>query len=275
MHSLSVDYSKLDRPEVVKRLFAPRLEPVGGGAGEGGGGLDHAIEVEAGIRIGCRFHLAGPEDPNILFFHGNGEIAVDYDDAGPDFVAHGMSLLAVDYRGYGRSDGIPTATNLLADAHAIFREIRSWLREQGRTGPLLVMGRSLGSAPALELAAEHGADIDGLIIESGFAFTMPLLECIGVDTAALGLTESDGFRNMVKIGRYTKPTLIIHARNDRIIPVRDAETLQIQSPARGKEFQIVPGADHNNIMAVTGKLYFQVIGRFAARIARARKRPRR
>lgn len=270
--TLAADYAKLDQPEVTRRLFAPRLDP---GGTPLPGAVDHLIAVADHVRVHARFHLAGPEDPNILFFHGNGEIVSDYDDVGPQFVAQHMSLLAVDYRGYGLSDGESTATAMLHDAHVIFSEVQRWLAAENRTGPLLVMGRSLGSAPALELAAEHGDAIAALIIESGFAFTAPLLECIGVDTVAAGITEADGFKNMLKITRCPQPTLIIHAQHDQIIPVSDADTLQVQSAAHSKELQVVPKADHNTIIARTGALYFQVIGRFASRIARAKKRPGR
>ena len=74
------DYSKLDQPGVVQLLFHPRkeldLKPPPGS-------IDCDILVEQDVRIGARFHMAGVEDPNILFFHGNGEIASDYDDIGP------------------------------------------------------------------------------------------------------------------------------------------------------------------------------------------------
>jgi hypothetical protein len=61
-----------------------------------------------------------------------------------------MSFLVVDYRGYGQSDGKPTASSLLSDAHPIFRKARRWLERQRRTGLIIVMGRSLGSVPALD-----------------------------------------------------------------------------------------------------------------------------
>jgi uncharacterized protein len=268
---MTFGYEKLDRPEVLQALFHPRR----GEAPPPPGAVDLELPAAAGIRLGARFFAAGGEAPTILFFHGNGEIVSDYDDIGPGFAAEGLNFLVVDYRGYGRSDGTPTVTAMLADAHAVLTEVRSWLAEEGYHGPLLVMGRSLGSASAIELMAAHQGELAGLIIDSGFAFTMPLLLCLGVDVQALGLTEADGFRNQLKIAQISKPTYILHAQHDQIIPVQSAEVLQAQCGARSKEFSVVPGADHNTIFERAGRLYFQAIRRFvgqATRSAAGRKR---
>ncbi len=180
-------FAPLDRPEIAAVLFHPRPETAPRTA------LpetthDLLIDVAPDVRIGARFHAAAPKGANILFFHGNGEIAADYDDLGPVYNQRNINFLAVDYRGYGRSNGMPGTETMLADSHAILRFTRTWLREKRFNGPLIIMGRSLGSASALELADSHAGWIDGLIIESGFANTLPLLRLLGVDTSALGLT---------------------------------------------------------------------------------------
>lgn len=263
-------YEKLDQPEILAVLFHPRKEshsPTPDGA------VDYDITVDDGVAVGARFHMAGKDDPNILFFHGNGETIGDYDSIGPLYTEQGLNFLAVDYRGYGRSGGVPTATSMMQDSHIVFKKVKTWLAEQRYTGPLILMGRSLGSASAIELAASYQDDIAGLIIESGFAQTLPLLLTLGVDIHALGITEMNGFQNVQKIARITKPTFMLHAQNDQIIPLTSAEILQAQSPARSKEFQIIPGADHNTIFEVVGKLYFEAIKRFTNKLQG--KRPKR
>ena len=262
-------YAKLDQPEVVLFLFHPREEV---DSSPPPGAMDCDIIVEEDVRVGARFHIGGVEDPNILFFHGNGEIVSDYDSIGPIYNQHGLNLLAVDYRGYGRSGGVPTVTSMMRDAHVIFKSVRHWLQDAKHTGPLIIMGRSLGSACAIELAASDEGDISGLIIESGFAQTVPLLNCLGVDTQALGITEADGFKNAPKIAQFAKPTLIIHAQHDQLIPVMSAEILQVQCAARSKEFHMVPGADHNTVMMRAGKLYFEIIKRFTDKIEGKRRK---
>jgi len=257
-------YDKLDSPEILACLFHPRRDE---DVNIPEGAIDHGFTVDEGVTLGARFFPGKGEDsPNILFFHGNGEIVSDYDQIGPMYVEHGLSLLAVDYRGYGVSGGSPTVTTMMRDGHTVFNEAQGWLKGIGRTGPLIVMGRSLGSAVAIDLAASYGEAIGGLIIESGFSRTVPLLQCLGVDTTALGITELDGFKHVEKIAQFSKPTLIMHARHDQIIPVVDAEMLQVHSAARSKEFHMIPGADHNTIMVQAGKSYFVLIRRFTDKI---------
>jgi len=273
MTQATYDYSKLDQPEVLQILFHPRREADAGPLPDNT--VDNSIIVAEGVRVHARFHLTGQEKPNILFFHGNGEIVSDYDDIGPFYTKYGMNFLAVDYRGYGKSTGSPTVTTMLQDTHRVLDAVKMWLSTAEHTGPLILMGRSLGAAAALGLAAGHADAVAGLIIESGFATTLPLLINLGVDVTRLGITEEDGFRNVRKISSFTKPTLIIHGQYDEIIPVNAAAILQAQSPARAKEFQVVPGASHNTIIASAGELYFSVIKQFCNKISGIRAQRRR
>lgn len=253
------EYAKLDQPEILNVLFHPR------GALDSkppAGATDLGIPADEGVRLSARFYQAATESPNILLFHGNSEIVNDYDFIGPLYNEQGLNLLVVDYRGYGKSGGKPTVTAMLNDAHTVFADFKEWLAAAQYTGPLIIMGRSLGCTCALELAAAHADEIAALIIESGFSTTMQFLLSQGIDPAALDITEEDGFNNVRKIERFTKPTLIIHAQNDEFIPVQHVGILHAQCIAKSKEFQIVPGAKHNTIMARTGRMYFEVIKQF-------------
>jgi pimeloyl-ACP methyl ester carboxylesterase len=98
------DVSALDRPEVLQYLFHPRKE---GLRAPPQGAIDFFIPVEEGEKLGARFYPAGPKEPHLLFFHGNGEIASDYDTIGPAYNRYSINFLVVDYRGYGRSTGLP------------------------------------------------------------------------------------------------------------------------------------------------------------------------
>ena len=129
----TVDYSVLDKPEILMFLFHPRQE--GGFMPRESSGLDVSIPVGTDVSIGACFHMAGKADPNILFFHGNGEIVADYDELGPVYNQLNINFLPVDYRGYGRSDGEPTVTAMMQDCHAIFLFVKEWLEQQEYTGP--------------------------------------------------------------------------------------------------------------------------------------------
>ncbi|MEN8140860.1 MAG: alpha/beta hydrolase [Thermodesulfobacteriota bacterium] len=259
---------KLDQPAVTSLLFHPR--PASDTAAAAG--RDAMVPV-AGAEIQVRYHLHDDlAKPAILFFHGNGEIVNDYDELAPGFQEMGASLIVAEFRGYGLSTGSPTATTLLSDSEEVLAAVTKELAEKGFTGKLLVMGRSLGSAAAIHLAAQEATEIKALLIDSGFAFTLPLLETIGVDVAGLGLTEEDGFGNLEKIRKITMATYIIHGQHDEIISQTNASNLVAESGAQQKEFQIVPGAGHNNILQITGKMYFEVMGRFVKKIGIVRKK---
>ena len=249
----TLDYSALDRAEVLMFLFHPRPEstgPVSKNADpqkRASGPKDILIPVQDDIAIGARFHMAQKTGGNLLFFHGNGEIVADYDELGGVYNQSGINFLAVDYRGYGRSGGKPTVTAMMQDCHLIFQFVRKWLQQNHFTGPLILMGRSLGSASVLELAAAYKDVIDGLIVESGFAYAAPLLSLLGIDVTALGFKEEEGFRNIDKIRNFDKPTLIIHAEFDHIIPYSAGQALYEACPYANKKLLKIPGANHNDI----------------------------
>ncbi len=255
-NSTAVDYSPLDRPEVTMFLFHPRPEAR---PQEAGPGRQVMIPVAADVEIGGCFYIAAKSAPSILFFHGNGEIVSDYEDLGPVYNQMGVNFLPVDYRGYGRSTGSPTVTAMMQDCHPIFAFVRQWLSENGCTGPLVLMGRSLGSAPALELASRYPGEFQGLIIESGFAHAAPLLSLLGVDVAAIGFEEKKGFRNIDKIRSVDGSCLVIHAEQDHIIPFSDGEELYEACGAARKRLLKIPGANHNDLLYAGFREYMNAI----------------
>jgi pimeloyl-ACP methyl ester carboxylesterase len=239
------NYTALDRPEVLMFLFHPRKELKT--TESRSHGIDIMIPVEKDEKIGARFHMTKKQGPNILFFHGNGEIVADYDDLGPLYNKLEINFLPVDYRGYGRSTDRPTVTTMMNDSHGIFNFVSQWLLEHFYTGPIIAMGRSLGSASAIEIAVSHKDKISGLILESGFACTGPLLRILGIDPNAIGFKEETGFRNIDKIKTFNKPALIIHAEQDHIIPFSEGQALYHACSASDKSLLEIPGANHNDI----------------------------
>ena len=259
-----INYSILDRPEIQMFLFHPR--PESGRSISATDTADIIIPVESEIRIGARFHFSEKSACNILFFHGNGEIVADYDEFGQMVNQQGINFLAVDYRGYGRSSGQPTVSAMMRDCHVIFDYVIQWLKNKACRGPLVLMGRSLGSASVLELAFHYAHQINGLIVESGFAHAGPLLQLLGINTTALGFEESKGFRNVDKIASFKKPTLIIHAERDHIIPFSDGQALFDACRAPHKSLLKISGANHNDIFMYGLKDYMAAIQKLVAHL---------
>jgi pimeloyl-ACP methyl ester carboxylesterase len=259
-----MDKTNAQIDDALSAIFHPRPDmPYGP---EASVARDHIFEVEDGVRLRMRLFLGDPKAPNILFFHGNGETARDYDFMSDMYLALPASFIVGEYRGYGPSTGTPTVRNLLTDAHKELDEVKRLLAEAGHTGPIVVMGRSLGSAPAIELAGSRSDEVRGLIIESGFARMLPLLELLHIPHRSLHITEEDGPRNQQKMAAITMPTLILHAENDSIISIADGELLYKANKDPEKVFIRVPNADHNDIQIHAGKAYFVAINNLLARV---------
>jgi len=239
------NYSVLDQPRVLKYLFHPRFE--NGSRSAQTIREDIMIRVDEGIDLSASFHFAHQAAPLLLFFHGNGEIVSDYDDFGRFYTDMGLNFLVVDYRGYGRSTGTPTVTSMMKDCHRVFDFVPVYRQKHKLTGPVCVMGRSLGSASAVELAATRADELSCLIVESGFARISPLLKKLGIDPGRIGFKEGQGNENIDKIKTVVKPCLVIHAEFDHIIPFSEGKALFEACGSSNKTLLEIKGANHNDI----------------------------
>jgi alpha-beta hydrolase superfamily lysophospholipase len=255
------DISLLDRPEVSRFIFYPRRDPVP---------KDDVtlctVEVAEGISTVCRFYPAPEGIATILYFHGNGETAGDYDLVSTLYTALGINLFVADFRGYGLSTGEPTISHILHDAHPIFEGLKRFLRKDGYPEVIFVMGRSLGSAPAIEMAYRSQDELQGLIVESGFSDAFRLLGYIGLPIKAPP-HQRQGFPNGEKMRSIRIPTLLIHAAEDQLIPLPEAEELLHLCAAEEKRLVVIPRADHNTLMMKGRDQYFQEIEGFIKRHA--------
>jgi fermentation-respiration switch protein FrsA (DUF1100 family) len=221
------------------------------------------VAVGKDTSIGCRFYPASESAPSILYFHGNGEVVSDYDDIATLYNRIGINLFVADYRGYGQSGGMPSFSNTVADAHIIFKYFRDTLKSNGYRGPLFVMGRSLGSLSAVELAASYPEDLKGLIVESGFASAGKFLRYLGTSAPSARLEEFEK-ANLDKLRSITIPVLIIHGEWDEIIPFGQAEVLYRNIGSKDKKLLRIPHASHNDIMLVGMEQYFAAIKEFVS-----------
>lgn len=253
-----------DNLQITSSLFYPRRavpQPHPNGAWR-----DGTIQVDAGIKLGYRFYIHQPDSPVILFFHGNGEIASDYASISRDYHEWAdASLLVVDYRGYGWSSGRPLTSKMLPDAKAILDKLPQILDDANVNPhvPIFIKGRSLGSAPAIYLGMIAPEKFQGMIIESGYADAPSLFRRLGIPIPEeIQSDDTLPINNAGKMKRIHMPLLVIHGKQDNLIPLEHGEAIYKNSPTEDKQLVVITGAGHNNLMAIGFESYFSAIAEF-------------
>jgi len=193
---------------------------------------------------------AGRSDAKlVLYFHGNeGNVSTSLGETAL-LRSLGYSVLVVDYRGYGQSDGaFPSEASVYEDAESALDA----LEDDWRLKPqdIYVYGHSLGAAIAIDLAARH-PELGGLIVESAFTsiYDMAKLDSkYGI--FPVGLLLNQRFESIKKVALLDLPVLYIHGTADRVVPYSMGLALYEQSGGR-KRFVAVPGGGHDDNAAVT------------------------
>lgn len=255
-----IDYTAFDRPEITLLMFYPQRV----WSAPPAGATDHLVPVAPGVSVSARFFAHRQDAPNILFFHGNGEVACQYDDIAPYYGQAGANLFVADFRGYGRSGGSPSFSTMIADATRIYEYFRDALAQAGFHGPRFVKGRSLGCHSAVEVAARYQDELAGLIMESGSAALRRLATRydVGLELQAI----EDILRlHEEKLRSIRLPLLVIHGELDDLVPLEHAIALHDTVASREKHLEIIPGAGHNDLLWVGLEQYFEAVRRFVIR----------
>ena len=186
----------------------------------------------------------------ILYSHGNAEDLGDIREVLHQFHEHGFSVIAYDYSGYGTSSGQPSEDASYADISAVYDYA---VRKIGlRPENILLLGRSVGGGPSLDLAVRK--TVGGLILESSFVSAFRVVTTIP-------LFPVDKFNNLHKIKALPCPILVIHGKQDSIIPFWHGERLYERANPPKMRFW-VDGAHHNDVMWSAGEEYWETLERF-------------
>jgi uncharacterized protein len=221
-------------------VFVPARYPAGDWHPEKLQAEDAWFQSEDGTKLHGWF--ASHEKPKavVLFCHGNaGNVATWSSELRTLHDRVGVTAMVFDYRGYGRSDGTPSEQGIYADARAA----RGWLAK--RVGiaenQIVLMGRSLGGAVAIELATDGAR---GLVIESTFT-SMPEVGHAMFPWLPMRTVMQTQFDSIHKIRKYRGPLLESHGTGDRLLPY--AMGLQLFEAANEpKKFVAIPGGDHQD-----------------------------
>jgi alpha-beta hydrolase superfamily lysophospholipase len=190
----------------------------------------------------------------LVFFHGASGSRSRRVDAIKRFHSLGLSVLIVDYRGYGGSTGTPSEAGTYADARAAWDAAIS----RGATPEsTVVFGRSLGGPIAAHLASQRPAA--GLILESTFTSLRDLLRDLPLLAAVPGRVRAK-YSTRTNLHAYTGPVLILHSHGDRLVPFRHAEQLRTAAGERGTLVEMV--GSHGRAAQTTGRVYIEGLDRF-------------
>jgi fermentation-respiration switch protein FrsA (DUF1100 family) len=209
------------------------------------GAADVWLDLPDQVRI-HGWYVACPGSRRVtLFLHGNAGNVTHRAQHIQEIAAAGSSVLAIDYRGYGKSTGKPSEKGLYADAQAAY----DYLLKTSLPQDIVVHGESLGTAVAVDLASRRPCG--GVVLEA--AFTSASDVAAGV-LPVLGPLLIRSFHSRSKIARVQAPILFIHGSADRTIPIELGRALFDAAP-HPKSFWEIPGADHNDIVETAGPLY--------------------
>jgi fermentation-respiration switch protein FrsA (DUF1100 family) len=152
----------------------------------------------------------------------------------------GVSVLVFDYRGYGKSEGKPNEEGIIADGRAA----RAWLAEREGIDEteIVLLGRSLGGAVAVALAAEKPPP--GLVLESTFSSMTDVAASL-FPFLPIRLILRNRFDSLTRIQQYEGPLLASHSRMDEVIPFKFGKKLFDGAPSDNKRFVVFEDAGHN------------------------------
>lgn len=218
------------------------------------------VTTSEGTTVSVRY-LPHPEATyTVLYSHGNAEDLGTVEEILRQFHEGGFAVISYDYSGYGTSSGRPSEDAAYADISAVYDYA---IRKIGlHPEEILLLGKSIGGGPSLDLAVRE--TVGGLILESVFVSAFRVLTTVP-------LFPVDKFNNLKKIRTLSCPILVIHGRQDSIVPFWHGERLYEEAHPPKMRFW-VDTAHHNDLMWRAGEEYWDALDRFASLVANRSRR---
>lgn len=209
-------------------------------------GLENFKEInvvsEDGIALQTWFlESKNKNAPLLVYFHGNAQNISGHFELLNSFAQlSDYSILAINYRGYGRSGGKPSEKGLYKDGRAVLNYALKNLSK--KQNDIVVYGISLGSAVAVKAATEF-KNVRAVILQSPFTSMSNIAQEIYWYLPAKILTI-DRFDSLGRIKKVKSPILLIHGNQDKLIPARHSE--QLKNASKNAQLVILKDATHND-----------------------------
>ncbi len=209
---------------------------------------------------GVKLHGWFIPNPNavatLLWFHGNaGNISHRLDNI-QRLKPLNLNIFIFDYRGYGRSEGVPDEQGIYKDSRAAYKKVLAM--DGVSVDSLFLFGRSLGGICAVETAMNHPAR--GLILESVFTNSADMSRQV-FPLIPLGWAIRSKLDAIGKVPHLKLPKLFLHGTRDEIVPY-DLGRKLFEQAGDPKTFYSIEGAGHNDTYILGGVGYYDVLNRF-------------
>lgn len=217
--------------------------------------VDVNLETTDGLSLHGWYVYAPDSRGTVLFLHGNaGNISHRLDSIAV-FHDLGLDTFIIDYRGYGQSEGKPSEAGTYRDAEAAWQYL---VTQRGEDPARIIMfGRSIGGGVAAWLATRHKAA--ALIVESSFTSAVEMAAHF-YPYMPVRLISRLQYPVADYVARVECPVLIIHSRDDEIIPFAMGKALYEAAPAPKAFLELV--GDHNNGFLLSGERYRDKLAQF-------------
>lgn len=185
-----------------------------------------------------------------LAFHGNAANIANRAPAYEFLRELPANVLALEYRGYGRSEGKPSEAGLYRDSEAAYEYLVNTKGMDPKT--IVSFGQSLGSAVAAHLAAQH--EVGGVVLEAPFPSAARMARQVFWFLPGLGLLVHSQFDTQVRLRQINAPVLIVHCRQDPVIPFQFGQ--EVYNAARPpKDFLQIDGQCHEEASLIAPAQY--------------------
>lgn len=196
------------------------------------------IRAGDGIELFLLQHAPLPSKPVVITFHGNGSYPESYSFLYDRWISSGYGLVAAAARGYPRSGGAADGEMMLADALSV----HDWAKKTYPGHPIIVFGQSLGTSPAIHVAAKRM--VAGVVLVSPFKSMLSLVQ-EKIPYLPISLLLKSPFRTDLDIGAVTAPIIIFHGDRDTLVPIASAKAL-VALATTDVAFEVIAGAGHND-----------------------------
>lgn len=214
---------------------------------------DVFFDTEDGVKLHAWYVSGVKPAAALLFCHGNGGNLSYRTESLRQFHSIDLNVFIFDYRGYGKSEGRVTEEGTYKDAMAAY----NWLKQREPDLPIVIFGRSLGSAVAVDLALKVPAA--ALICESGFT-SIPDMAKVLFPFLPIDLIGTIKYDTQSKMPSLKMPVLVVHGQDDELIPYKYGQALFDSAP-EPKEFITLIGG-HNDGFILSESFYLAGIKTF-------------